>query len=287
MTSSQRHILFAGLFAALALAGFGVIRELIALSLDLENKHSSYVVLIPIISAVLVFWDRKAAFARLATSPVPAIVAFAASGLLFYAARTFAGGLDSNDRLSLMTASLIAAVYGAWLLSYGAAAFRTALFPLLFLGLTIPIPSRIMDAIVHFLQMGSADVVSLLFTITGTPAYRNTDVVFVLPGATIEVAEACSGIRSTLAILLITLLAAHMLLRSNWRRTALMLAVVPISLLKNAVRIVTLTLLAIHYDMGFLTGNLHNDGGVVFMMIGLFLEYPVLSLLARSEAKQS
>jgi exosortase len=287
MTSSQRHTLFAALVAVFALSGIGVIRGIIALSLDLENKHSSYVVLVPIISAVLLFWDRKAAFSNLATSVWPASVAFAASGLLLFAGRTVAGGLDSNDQLSLMTATLVAAIYGAWLLSYGAKAFRTALFPLLFLGLTIPIPSRIMDAIVHFLQMGSADVVSLLFTLTGTPAYRNTDVVFVLPGATIEVAEACSGIRSTLAILLITLLAAHMLLRSNWRRTALMLAVVPISLIKNAVRIVALSLLAIHYDMGFLTGNLHHEGGVVFMMIGLFLEYPVLSLLARSEAKQT
>ncbi len=271
----------------LAVAGFGVIRGLTALSFDLENKHSSYVVLIPVISAVLIFWDRKAAFARTATSVWPAIVAFGVSGVFASLSWMYGSRLDSNDRLSLMTATLIAAIYGAWLLSYGAAAFRKALFPLLFFLLTIPIPSRIMNAIVHFLQMGSADVVSLLFTLTGTPAYRNTDVVFVLPGATIEVAEACSGIRSTLAILLITLLAAHMLLRSNWKRTALMLAVVPISLVKNAVRIVTLTLLAIHFDMGFLTGNLHNDGGVVFMMIGLFLEYPVLSLLARSEAKQS
>src|SRR5262249_11837673 len=112
-----------------------------------------------------------------------------------------------------------------------------------------------------------------------------SEVVFVLPNLTIQVAEACSGIRSTLGILILTLIASHMFLRSNWRRTALVLAVIPISLVKNAVRIVVLSLLAIRWDMGFITGRLHNEGGVVFMVFGLFLMYPVLALLARSDGK--
>jgi exosortase/archaeosortase family protein len=61
--------------------------------------------------------------------------------------------------------------------------------------------------------------------------------------------------------------------------------VVPVSLFKNAVRIVTLTLLALHVDMSFLTGSLHQDGGIVFMMIGLAILYPFLVLLMRSEEK--
>jgi exosortase len=268
----------------LALLGMDTIRRVIALSLDWEDKHSSYVALIPIISVTLIFWERNRIFSKLTTSAGWAAAAFAVSAGLYYLRSAYGQSLNPNDDLGMKTAMLIAAWIAGFLLTYGVVAFKAALFPLLFLGLTVPVPSRIMDGIVHFLQNGSADAVSVLFALTGTPAYRN-NVVFVLPGATIEVAEACSGIRSTLAILLVTLLAAYMLLRSTWRRTALLLAVIPISLFKNAVRIVTLTLLAIHYDMSFLTGSLHNDGGIVFMMIGLLLEYPLLSLLVRSEAK--
>jgi exosortase/archaeosortase family protein len=106
-----------------------------------------------------------------------------------------------------------------------------------------------------------------------------------LPGLTIEVAEECSGIRSTLGIFIVTLLGSHLLLKTRLRQAALLLAVVPISLFKNALRIVTLTLLAIHWDMGFITGKLHGEGGIVFMMIGLVLMYPFLVYLMRSEEK--
>jgi len=284
MTISRRHALF-GLFSfGLMVFGFDTIRNLIAVTLDWENKHSSYVGMIPFITAVLLYSDRKNIFAKLKSSVLPAAAGFAIGAILYGLGRIYGPRLGENDHLALMTSALIVALLGGFLLIYGSAAFKAALFPLLFLFLTIPIPSRVMDGIVRLLQHGSASTVSLLFTLTGTPAYRD-NVVFVLPGVTIEVAEACSGIRSTLAILVVTLLAAHMLLHSNWRRTALLLTVIPISLLKNAVRIVTLTLLAIHVDMSFLTGKLHNDGGIVFMMIGLGLMYPVLAILVRSEEK--
>jgi len=100
------------------------------------------------------------------------------------------------------------------------------------------------------------------------------------------VAEECSGIRSTIGMSVLALLAAHLLLRSNWRRSILLALVVPISLFKNAVRIVTLTLLAVNVDSGFLTGSLHHEGGLVFMAGGLCLMYPILLLLVRSETKE-
>jgi exosortase len=134
------------------------------------------------------------------------------------------------------------------------------------------------------LQHGSAEVVSVLFNVTSTPVFRN-DIIFMLPGLTIEVAPECSGIRSTLGTVIVTLLAAQLFLKSNWSKLFLLLVVVPISIFKNGMRITALSLLAIHWDMGFITGRLHNDGGIVFMMIGLGLLYPVLAILMKSERK--
>ena len=215
------------------------------------------------------------------------MTAFAIGGAIRYALWKYGLIVAENDQLVLACAAVLAFWLGGFLLFYGSVAFRNCLFPLMFMVLAIPIPDRLMEEFVRLLQTGSSDLVSVLFTLTGTPVYRQSRNVFALPTVTIEVAEACSGIRSTLTMLIITLLAAHLSLRSNWKKIALLASVIPVSLFKNAVRIVTLTLLAIHYDMSFLSGSLHNDGGVVFMMGGLFLLYPILIILVRSEGVRS
>ena len=279
-TIARRHALFALFSLALLLFGLVPLSKLLSLA---YNSHLSYVPLIPFISAALIYWNRKRIFVDLRTSAVPAIAAFVIGGAIYYSERTYGSHVAENDYLALMTTAVLALWFGGFLLFYGGAAFRAGLFPLMFMCLMIPIPDRILDGFMRLLQYGSSDLVSVLFTLTGTPATRESDIIFALPKVTIEVGEACSGIRSTLMMLIITLLAAHLCLRSNWRKTALLIAVIPISLFKNAVRIVALTLLAIHYDMGFLTSRLHHDGGMLFIMIGLCLMYPVLVVLVRAE----
>jgi exosortase/archaeosortase family protein len=93
--------------------------------------------------------------------------------------------------------------------------------------------------------------------------------------------------RSSLALLLTTLLAGHRLLTSPWKKALLVLAAVPVAVIKNAVRIVTLTLLAAHVDPGFLTGQLHHEGRIVFYLLALAILAPVLTILRRSELKRA
>ena len=90
-----------------------------------------------------------------------------------------------------------------------------------------------------------------------------------LPGLTIEVAKECSGINSSVALLITMLLVACETLRTTSRRVILVLFAIPLSLVKNAVRIVTLTLLALYVDPSFLTGRLHHQGGFLFYLIAL------------------
>jgi exosortase len=284
---SRRHGLLAMFSIALGLFAFSPLQRLAALSLDTSNSHLSYIPLIPFISAFLIFSSRETIFSELRSSTFSGAATLFLGGLLYYAGLRLA--LNPDERgwsLALLTAGVIAFWLGGFLLAYGSTAFKAALFPLLFLSLAIPMPDRVLNSVVVFLQKGSAEVVAILFALTQTPVFRE-GTVFVLPGVAIEVAEACSGIRSTLGIVIITILASHLLLRSNWKRAALVIAVIPISLLKNAVRIVTLTLLAVHFDMGFLTGSLHNGGGFLFMGFGLALMYPVLAILSRTEKNQS
>ena len=77
-----------------------------------------------------------------------------------------------------------------------------------------------------------------------------------------------------------------MFLRNAWTKSVLLLAVLPMAILKNAIRIVSLTLLSIHVDPGFLTGQLHHEGGIVFFALTLALAFPILLLLRSLEVRR-
>jgi exosortase len=165
---------------------------------------------------------------------------------------------------------------------YGVDAFRAARFPLLFLGFMIPIPGIVLDGATYFLKGGSTEAVAGLFSLTRTPYYRE-GFTFSLADFVIVVADECSGIRSSIALLLTTLMAGHMFLGRAWTKTVLALAILPVVILKNGIRIASLSLLAMHVDPGFLTGQLHHEGGVVFFLLALAILGPVLFMLRRAE----
>jgi exosortase len=150
----------------------------------------------------------------------------------------------------------------------------------------LPLPSRAIERIVNFLQAGSAELAYRLFLIVGVPVHREGFLLY-LPGVTIEVAKECSGINSSIALLVTSLLVACETLRTTSRRVILLLFAVPLSLVKNAVRIVTLTLLALYVDPSFLTGRLHHQGGFVFYLIALAIMYPVWRLLQATEQRKA
>ena len=169
-----------------------------------------------------------------------------------------------------------------FVICFGVASLRKFSFAFSLLLLTVPVPAVLMDRIVLFLQAKSTDLCYWIFTGLGVPVLRNGFVV-TMPEVSIEIAKECSGINSSIALLIIMLLVAHETLHSNWRRVALVLIVIPLSIVKNAIRIVTLTMLATHVDPSFLTGRLHHEGGFVFYLISLALVYPLWKILQKTE----
>ena len=151
---------------------------------------------------------------------------------------------EGNWPLFFATLSVILVWEGVFLLCYGFAAFRKAAFPLLFLLLMVPLPEVILDRTIHALQEGSTEIAYLLFQAVGTPVLRNGFLLSV-PGVTIEVAKECSSIRSSVALFITCLLAAHLYLRTGWKMFLLVLLSLPLSIIKNGIRITTLTLLSI------------------------------------------
>ena len=173
----------------------------------------------------------------------------------------------------------------AFILCYGARAFRAGAFPLLFLLLTVPLPDLLLDGPLTAVQYGSTEVCSLVFDVVGVPVLRN-GLVFSLASNTIEVAKECSGIHSALAILVVSLIAGHFYLPSLWKKVVLVLSALPIVCVTNGMRIAGLTLLAQYVDPSFLYGSLHHKGGMGFFLLALLLLFAILQLLRRGQGSR-
>jgi exosortase len=192
--------------------------------------------------------------------------------------------LSSNDTLSLRMALFVSWIILAFVFCFGAMAFRAAAFPLLFLLLMVPIPDFALERIIWLLQACSTEATFLMLKAVNIPVLR-TGFVLSLPAIDIEVAKECSGIRSTLIMLIVTIVLGHLFLRPGWRQILLGLMVLPITVVKNGLRIFTLSILGTYVDPSFLTGNLHRDGGILFFAVALAVVISFVWWLRKSEKK--
>jgi len=274
---NTRNVLFFALTTLAVGMVYTPLRDL--LTTATRTEYYSHILLIPLVSGFFLYTGRKAIFANLKysyTIGIPLLII----GVLIYVLGWYERHqLNQNDYSSLMTSSVIIFWMGAFVLSYGMQSFQKGMFPLLFLALMVPIPSILLDEIIFLLQIGSTEATALFFRITGMPFHRE-GFVFDLPGIGIEVSRECSGIRSSLGLFITGILGCHLFLRTRWKKIILLLAVFPITVLKNGIRIVTLSSLAIYVDEKYITQSfLHQSGGIVFFIPSLILLVLVLRLL--------
>jgi exosortase len=249
-------------------------------SLSFHDERASHILLIPCISAFLIFLQRKRVFGAIRYCPSIGLPLLIIAAVLWYSLRTRLYHLTNTDHLSVLASLIVMVWIAAFILCYGVSAFRVAAFPLLFLLLMIPIPVAVGEYTVSVLQKGSADACYGLFRIIGIPFIRH-GFQFSLPGVDIEVAEQCSGIHSAVSLFIAGLLLQHLLLKGAWRKICFTLCIFPIAIFKNAVRIVTISWLGIHLSPSFFHGQLHRQGGLPFAVLAVALLGLLLWVLRR------
>lgn len=248
----------------------------------LSSSNGSHILVIPLFTGWLLYLnppvpDAKMEHDRLTSffAGIPAIIL----AVLTRSRMTSEAGWG----LAGQVLALILLLYAGFAWVFGRAAAKRSWFPFAFAAFAIPLPAAILDKIVYGLQLGSAQVAAALFDWSGVPVLRN-GFVFQLPSFSIEVASECSGIRSSIALLILAVLIAHFSFKAFWKKFAFVLAGLLMMLVKNGVRIATLTVLAQYVDRDFLFGRLHHDGGVVFFLLGMALLLPVYWLLRKGES---
>jgi exosortase C (VPDSG-CTERM-specific) len=191
--------------------------------------------------------------------------------------------MNRGDYLTLTTFSLVSLLASGGFAFLGKDWMRAATFPLFFLILVIPMPSTMSDALETASKLGSAEMANLFFNAAGTPVLRDGNV-FYLPGMAIEVAQECSGIRSSWVLLITSLLTANRFLKSTWRRVLLVGFVIPLGLIRNGFRIFVIGTLCIHYGPQMLHSVIHRRGGPLFFLLSLFPLFLLLFSLRRGES---
>ena len=247
-------------------------------------RHSdvhSYVLLIPFVSAYLIYIRWKQLSRELSSAWGHALLLAAIGAGALFASLHFTE-LGQNDYMTLIALSFVCFAIAGALLFLGGKWAYSAMFPLFFLAFMIPLPEAAVDFLENASKEASAEVANWLFLVSGTPAFR-TGTVFQLPGITVEVAKECSGIRSSLVLVITSLLAANMFLHTTWRRALLMCAVIPLGLLRNGLRILVISLLCVHIGPQMINSVIHRRGGPVFFVASLVPLFVMLWWLRRGD----
>jgi len=180
--------------------------------------------------------------------------------------------------LFLSRTSLLVLMAGLVIFFLGWQYFRAVLFPWAFLLLMIPIPSILFNQITFPLQLLASKVASDVLPLAGVPVLREGNVIG-LPLMQLEVAEACSGIRSLLSLATLTIIYGYLMETRIWIRVLLALASVPIAVAANSFRIVGTGLLVQYWDPEKAEGFFHLFSGWLVFVMSLAIVFALHKLM--------
>ena len=272
-------------FAIVLLAAFA--KPLLSLVNHAAGSHlHSHILLVPFISAYLIYIRRDQLTKEYASSPGLAAIPLLGGIVALAAALRERFILSHNDYLALITLSFVCFFAAGGFFFLGRKWMTAAAFPVFFLIFMIPMPDRMADVLETASKLASTEAASFFFDISSTPVLRD-GTVFQLPNIVIQVAQECSGIRSSWVLVITSLLAANLFLRSNWRRGLLVGFVIPLGIIRNGFRIWVIGTLCVRFGPQMIHSVIHHRGGPLFFALSLIPLFLVLWALRRQEHRTS
>ena len=236
-----------------------------------QNPNFSHGFFVPVFSAWII-WEERDRLRRLPLRPSWFGLAIVALGMC----TLVVGQLGAE--LFLSRSSLLVLLAGVIVLFCGWAYFRALLFPWAFLILMIPIPAILFNQITFPLQLLASRVSGLILPLLGVPVLREGNVIN-LPAMALEVAEACSGIRSLMSLVALAIIYGYIMERRLWVRWVLALASVPIAVVANSARIIGTGLLVQYWDPDKAQGYFHASWGWIIFVTSLVMLYTLHGLI--------
>jgi exosortase D (VPLPA-CTERM-specific) len=240
-------------------------------SRDPNFEHGIFV---PLFAFFVVWQDRKR-LQSIAPAPSWAGLPFVVLALLMLAL----GVLGAE--LFFSRVSLLILLAGLIILFLGWTFFRAVLFPWAFLTLMVPIPSLIISQITFPLQLLASKLATNLLELVGVPVLRQGNLI-VLAAMPLDVVEACSGIRSLLTLITLSIIYGYLMETRIWVRVVLAFSAIPIAVAANSFRIFGTGMLVQYWDPDKAEGFFHTfEGWLIFVaaLVMLFALHRVICLI--------
>jgi exosortase len=237
-----------------------------------DDDYTHGFLIVPL--ALYFVWERREALKRFPPAPNVAGAGLLAGGLLML----IVGSVGAE--LFLQRSSLVVVLAGLVWLILGTAFLRELTFPLVFLVFMIPLPAIVMNAVAFPLQLFAAQSATFCMQVAGIPVLREGNTI-VLSNTTLEVVEACSGIRSLQALLALGAVYGYFTQKAVWKRWALLVLSVPIAIAANAFRVAGTGFLAHFIGPEAAQGFYHSFAGWIVFAVAFVLLLGAGALLAR------
>jgi exosortase C (VPDSG-CTERM-specific) len=244
----------------------------------------SHILLVPFVSAYLLYGHRGSLPAAGSRSFGGTALLGAAGLTALVAGLLWRGQVSVNDHLALMALAYVSLLAAGGFLLLGSRWMAAAAFPVAFLVFLIPLPDGAVNWLENASALASAEAAAMYFAIAGTPLVRQ-GTIFELPGIVLEVAQECSGIRSSWVLFITSILASHLFLESPWRRLALVAFVIPLGILRNGFRVFVIGMLCVHIGPHMVDSPVHRQGGPLFFALSLVPLFLFLWWLRRGERR--
>ncbi len=272
MTTAKENIVAAALVAgAIVVTYWYVIRGLVdAWSNDDNYSHGFFIV--PL--AAYFAWERRHRLLAMPARPSAVGLLIVIGSLVMLVA----GILGAELFLSRL--SLLGVIAGTILFLLGWPRLRVLLFPLAFMLLMIPLPAIIFNKIAFPLQLVASHVGEYGISAANIPILREGNVL-ILANATLEVAEACSGIRSLVSLFTLGIVFGYFADSRAWVRTVIALSAIPVAILANGLRVASAGWAAHYMGQAGVEGLFHEFSGWVVFVVAFLMMLALQRLLIR------
>ena len=237
------------------------------------NDNFSHGYFIPVIAGYMIYWRREE-FTKYVFSPSNWGIIFVGLGLLQLLIAKI------GTEYFLQRTSMIIVLFGIALFLFGKSITKKLSFPLIYLIFMIPIPAIIWNSFAFPMQLFASSITETVIRAFGIPVYREGNIIN-LAETTLEVVDACSGLRSLTSMLALSAAISYFSNLPIARKWIIFLSAVPIAIFVNIVRLTATAALASRYGSEVAQGFLHDFSGWLTFVVGLAMLLGINTLLTR------
>ena len=238
----------------------------------LNHSNNSHGLLVPLISLYFI-WQKKDKLRLTTTSNSNWGAGILIISIVLYLL-SYAGAVTVISR-----AMIVCSLIGLVLFTLGTNFFKLIAFPLFFLLFMVPVPDSIVGIVALPLQLFATNISAFIIEAISIPVYKEGNMLY-FAQTQLEVAEACSGIRSIMALTMLSVIFVY-LIDGRWVPKAILLSsAIPLALIANIIRVSGTGVLAHYYGERVARGFLHEFSGLAVFAFGfilLFMEYSLLN----------